>query len=540
MPKEVWGVKVLYFGEDPRYLQEFVKYCKVNKPDLHFQSCYHYWDENETISASVFSIYKFLPHVILLDFSGKSTKPLLRLSTFLSKHYPLRKIPVVAFIKDHKDNEKIVDQILLSGIHFIQRKSPEFYNLCYYLKCLKSQSTGERIDGPMYFKVPYEQDTNVESSIRIGHLKNDLLHIETDFPFSPHHRVVLNANFENIESRVFLKPVRRIRENLTYTFNQSYDMEFVWDIEKASFENNNFINSVSPMIDEAGLLYEKTMLPHAKKRYQKFIQTKQPLIFEEKKTKILVLDRELEILKQKKKHIEEYPFDFVIHAHLDSKSFVIPEAKADIITISYDEAPNVENKNNIGLYGSNNLQAIKEVIKRVESMKGYTPFIIVYNYSADPYVLKDLEYPRLIVKDTNFNLNKLLDLCSVYERKDKSKTSSQKDIPIESKKIFLNRNFKDSIAYLKWKIRVQFISETHIKFTSTLPIPNLCVLKLNLPPELHITVVDKKNISDYSLAKDNEYIGIIHGPGETIKNQLRKLLNENFKIKTEVHPVLSL
>ena len=539
MPKEVSGVKILYFGEDPRYLQEFIKYCKINKPDLSFQSCYHYWDENETISASVFSIYKFLPDVILLDFSGKSTKPLLRLSSFLSKHYPLRKIPVVAFIKDHKDNEKIVDQILLSGIHFIQRKSPEFYNLCYYLKCLRSQYTGDQIKGPMYFKVPYNKQTNVEGSIRIGHLKNDLLHIETDFPFSPHHRVVLNANFENKESRVFLKPIRRIRENLTYTFDQSYDMEFVWDIEKAALENKNFTTSISPMIEEADLLYEKIMLPHTKKRYQKFIQTKQPLIFEEKRTKILVLDKKLEILRQKKKHIEEYPFDFVIHAHLDSKSFVIPEAKADIITISYDETSDIEN--NVGLLnGSNDLQSIKDVIERVESMKGYSPFIIVYNYSGDPYVLKDLEYPRLIVKDTDFNLNKLLDLCSVYERKEKSKTSSQKDIPLESKKFFLNRNYKDSIAYLNWKVQVQFISETHIKFSSSLPIPNLCVLKINFPPEIYITVVDKKNISDYSQAMENEYIGIIHGPGETIKNQLRKLLNENFKNQKEANPVISL
>jgi hypothetical protein len=161
-------------------------------------------------------------------------------------------------------------------------------------------------------------------------------------------------------------------------------------------------------------------------------------------------------------------------------------------------------------------------------MKGYKPFIIIYDYSDDPYALKELEYPRLIVKDTPFNLDRLLDLCSVYERKE----GCAKQVS-EQTKVYLNSNFKDSIGHLNWEVDVQFMSETHIKFTSPLPIPNLCVLKLNLPPELYITVVDKKNISQYSLAKENEYIGIIHGPGETIKNQLRKFLNENYRARNK-------
>ena len=524
VPKEVMGVKVLYFGEDPRYLQEFIGYCKKNRPELNFQSCYHYWDENEKIGASVFSVYKFLPHVILLDFSGNSNKALLRLSSFLNKHYPLRKLPVIALIKDLKDNEELINQVLLSGIHFIQRKAPEFYNLGYYLQCLLSQFTGERIQAPEYFKVPLNKSIKVDTSIRLGYLNNDYLHMETNFPFSPHHRVVLNTHFENKESKVFLKPIRRIREDITHAFNQSYDMEFVWDLEKASMENKNFINAISPMTKSSDLLYEKIMLPYTKKRYQKFVQTKQPLIFAKKKTKVLVIDNNLEILKQKKKHLDEYPYDLIVHANIDSKYLLIPEAKADIITISFDNSSEAAS-NKLGiLKKANNLKTIKEVIKRINSMKGYKPFIIIYDYTDDPYALKDLEYPRLIVKDTPFNLDRLLDLCSVYERKE----GSVKQVT-DSKKVFLNSKYKDSIGHLNWEVDVQFMSETHIKFTSPLPIPNLCVLKLNLPPELYITVVEKKNISQYSLAKENEYIGIIHGPGETTKNQLRKFLNENYR-----------
>ena len=68
------GCESSLFWEDPRYLQEFIAYCKTNKPELNFQSCYHYWDEKEALSASMNSIYKFLPHVILLDFSENQIK----------------------------------------------------------------------------------------------------------------------------------------------------------------------------------------------------------------------------------------------------------------------------------------------------------------------------------------------------------------------------------------------------------------------------------------------------------------------------------
>ena len=87
------------------------------------------------------------------------------MSTFLSKHYPLRKIPTIALIKDLKDNKALINQILLSGIHFIQRKAPEFYNLGYYLKCLLTQFTGERIKAPHYFKVPFNKNVKVDLPI---------------------------------------------------------------------------------------------------------------------------------------------------------------------------------------------------------------------------------------------------------------------------------------------------------------------------------------------------------------------------------------
>ena len=109
----------------------------------------------------------------------------------------------------------------------------------------------------------------------------------------------------------------------------------------------------------------------------------------------------------------------------------------------------------------------------------------------------------------------------------------------QNKKVFLNSQYNDSIAHLNWEINLQYVSETHIKFSSPLPIPNLTVLSLNLPPKLYVTVVEKKNIQEYSLAEENEYIGIIHGPGEKDKNHLRKLLNEQFQSLTEVPPQFS-
>tara|TARA_B100000683_G_C12473864_1_gene548724 strand:+ start:153 stop:1772 length:1620 start_codon:yes stop_codon:yes gene_type:complete len=539
MPKETWGAKVLYFGEDPRYLQEFISYCKINKPELNFQSCYHYFNEEEELSASINSIYKFLPHVILLDFSGKSNKALLKMSTFLSKHYPLRKIPTIALIKDLKDNKALINQILLSGIHFIQRKAPEFYNLGYYLKCLLTQFTGERIKAPHYFKVPFNKNVKVETIMRVSNLEEKTIHIETNFPFSPEHRVALDTKFENQDSKVFLKPIRRIREDLRYSFDQSYDMEFIWDLDEAAAENPNFVKSLTPMINSEELLYEKVMLPFTKKRYEKYIQSKQPLIFEKKKTKVLIFDNKLGIIDQKDRDLNAYPYDFILHAHLDSKYLLVPEAKADIITISYDDerekdeksqGPRIKKK-------SNNLEVIKNVIKRVNSMKGYSPFIIIYDYSGDPYALQELDYPKLIIKDSPFNLARLLDLCSVYERKEKLvKAKSEK----KPKKIFLNGKYNDSIAHLNWDISLQYVSETHIKFSSPLPIPNLTVLSLDFPPKLYVTVVEKKSIQEYSLADENEYIGIIHGPGEKEKNQLRKLLNEQYKAISSPPPELTL
>ena len=131
-------------------------------------------------------------------------------------------------------------------------------------------------------------------------------------------------------------------------------------------------------------------------------------------------------------------------------------------------------------------------------MKGYSPFIIIYDYSGDPYALQELDYPRLIVKDSPFNLARLLDLCSVYERKEKLAKAKNGEKP---KKIFLNGKYNDSIAHLNWDISLQYVSETHIKFSSPLPIPNLTVLSLDFPPKLYVTVVEKKTSKNTPLRR---------------------------------------
>ena len=140
-------------------------------------------------------------------------------------------------------------------------------------------------------------------------------------------------------------------------------------------------------------------------------------------------------------------------------------------------------------------------------MKDY-PFYYHLWLFRDPYALKDLEYPRLIVKDSPLISLDLDLVLSMTERKSLLK----KKVP-QNKKVFLNSQYNDSIAHLNWEINLQYVSETHIKFSSPLPIPNLTVLSLNLLPKLYVTVVEKKNIQEYS-SEENEYIGIIHGPGK--------------------------
>ena len=42
-------------------------------------------------------------------------------------------------------------------------------------------------------------------------------------------------------------------------------MEFIWDLDEASKENDRLLETLSPMIDQEDILYEKFMLPYTKK-----------------------------------------------------------------------------------------------------------------------------------------------------------------------------------------------------------------------------------------------------------------------------------
>ena len=74
-------------------------------------------------------------------------------------------------------------------------------------------------------------------------------------------------------------------------------MEFIWDLDEASKENDRLLETLSPMIDQEDILCKNYASLH--KKGTKPISILNNLLFLKKKTKVLVFDNQLSIIKQK-------------------------------------------------------------------------------------------------------------------------------------------------------------------------------------------------------------------------------------------------
>ncbi|WP_127717512.1 hypothetical protein [Halobacteriovorax sp. HLS] len=559
---------VIYCGKDKGYFDTLCQRFKKNYSHLDYTMKMISYGSDGHLSLLT-QFIEIEPIIIYIDFSA-DTKSLLKLSRQLNRLSSFNDIPVVGLI----DDTSSLKECWASGVNLTHIKCGEIHDVVYHPMLLGQP---DKVKKPTFargkFKKPIEID--LINDFRIGYITPDYIHAEGDFPQKKGDFIELISSLPKdiIPSKTFT--VNEVSNNdLYYDFEYSYNLGFTF-VDEPEFSNDEVDKAMGIEDPKArdNLLKQierakatriedyNNQLRVCKKKHNAWVQDK--LTFSKpKKTKILIIDKEMNFLRTIPDSLDQYPytirletiltenirvlkriFPHIIAMNFISKSFLDSMKNPDLTEIE-KEALSEEFKDR----ETNSLNQVGRLVKRVRATENYTPFIIVFNcpnYSSK--ALQDTyEYPLIMCHDGAMDLNFILKMAELFEKKQTEKYNEKVDQKIlalrkedpakygrltresfEEKRYYVNKSDPLSYVNCRHPIELVSISETDLTF-ATVDELSASTYRIERPVKCSITIIPVDGKISVKDGARNIYKALIHSLGENQKTELRRYVNDTF------------
>lgn len=491
-------LSIAYVGDDfhyyiqlkKRFAQEFALI------DFQFVQIKIPTDITEEIGPVLHQLSTLIVDIVYIDYSVRSLE-YLKLGKLFKNQVNKRNIPVIGLVGQNNKGRDF-QQALIRGIKIIHVKGLDFsilMNQSLYLT--------QKVSLP---NIQLSKATNVGDEFvainvgRIGYVHPYNLHIESDMNFKEtptgtviHVKTTLPQECDHSEFTITSSSRENIYYNLNYGYNLSYHFE---DPEVLKVKRD----TIKTWIEK----YGTDTFP--------------------KKTRVMIIDKHLEILTQTKKSIDSYPYSFRFHQviDVDNNFSVISEVAPAILCYVMDGGSREDEE-----------MVIMKLSLFLQNNKHFRPYIVVFenNTSAPPGVdyKTKIKYPDILYHNDSFNFELLMKLIAMYEKKKGVVWEEfwKKILPQEASEdprpFFFDKTDLRSIIYHEHSIKLDQISEMQLSFYSPLKIDLYTAfhLKGNGKLDMNVTVINATR--DMGMYK---YVGFINGLNEIGFNKLRVYINE--------------
>jgi hypothetical protein len=580
--------RVLYLGNDQGYFKTICDRYKTKFSGKKFAFTQLYENDKKKAQLEFLKILSLKPHWIYIDFS-ENVDCHIEILTFLRREITTKQIPVVGLLTG-KENIKKYQNL---GADFTMVKDGEFHDVVFHP--FYKSFPGEPKMGE-FARAKVEEAFFLINDMRIGYITNSIIHAEGSFALKEGDQLEIDIDLpvKNVPSRKFLvKSVRQ--EDLYYDYQYTYDLELVF-VDPPNYEilEKEFIPAgLEPEpLKKIKAEFEKrkegiaqdyrSQLDSCKKLHSNWVEDNSSASHP-KSTKILVLDRYFSLINENMKPINEHQFSIRLQSDLSGDANEIMRLKPQIIAIEYmaktfeervasdkkEKSVNEnENKKEIKadlkmpstLTQPTEIDPIKEardltmgILKRVtttvNSMKNYSPFIILFNCKEyNSQMLQDMfAYSNLINFPESVSVEMITKLSQVIERKHEAEQKRsialkieklKKADPVRYKKVsendFIEKRFYIhkfhplSNAEIKIEAKLRSITESDIFFDVNQKL-ELKTYKSIFPMTMSVSLVPMEDRQEFQ--KDGSlmiYRALIHSVGENDKKKLRSYVNSIF------------
>jgi hypothetical protein len=558
---------IVYCGKDKGYYQTLVQRYQSTYGHLDF-TLYNLVQETDYLPM-LSKLIELDPVIVYIDFSS-NTKSSLKLSRQLNRLSTFTKVPVIGLVDDTSN----LKECWASGVNLTHVKCGEIHDVLYHPMIL---GLPEKVKKPTFargkFKKPVEVD--LINDFRIGYITPTYIHAEGDFPQKKGDVLELKTSLPNdlIPSKKFI--VNDVTNNdLYYDFEYAYNLGITF-VDEPEFDDGeldkamaledpkakqNMINQIE-LAKKTRIEDHKNQIRICKKKHKAWVVDK--LTFSKpKKTKVLIVDKEMAFLKTVKGTLDQYPYTIRLQTILTEDIRSLRKVFPHIIAMNFISKSFLETMENPNLTEierealqeefkvreTNSLNQVGRLIKRIKATDSYTPFVIIFNCSNySSKALQDTyEYPLVMCHDGPMDLDFILKMAELFERKQEEKYEKKveekilalrKEDPMkygrltkadfEEQRYYVSKSDNLSFVSSRQRIEIRSISESDLTFSCEEELGQ-STYRLEDPIRCSVTIVPvdgKISVKDGGV---NVYRGLIHSLGELDKKELRRYVNDTF------------
>ena len=511
-------VRVVYIGSDELFWKRVQT--AFRKDYSHFEFTF----ENLRLDHNFSPIDAFIelaingPQIIYLDYTTHS-KECIQLAKLLNRNNETRLVSVVGIYGSQNKNT-ILNKSLAAEVRINHEKSDEVQDIIYDPISLLDVDQAVM---PGFVRSEAIEKFEIWQPLRLGYIENNRFHVETNSYLEEGTIVDIDTHplIEIMPSRkVFVE--KFYDENLYYNKRFAYDLEFIYiDNDYFVATNQNWIKYKTlkedpELLEEINDVEKEDIIKDMEERKKIFDPTKKQidLWMKErvnqkipKKLKIMVIDDQLSLLKQVGK-LDGFPYSINFQRYLLGDLYQVKRSEPHLII--FNSA------------GRNNEAILQKLVKKIQSLKNYNPYLLVFNNQFDGEKFKsESGYSQVLFYDGDVSLDTVKSMASKLDQK--------LEISNSGEQVFLSHSEPNSLIFMKREVRVVSLTESVLYFESPTEVPMWTVFKVMKPVQMLLTVVPHKKEGKFSSIQ-NCYRCLINGVGEVEKSHLRQLINKTLEV----------
>lgn len=478
-----------YFGDDEAYFRalqgEFKKHAKA---DIDFQRIFE--SKDIKIQSLFLKVFTQKPTCVFIDFS-KNTQDYLHLARIITRTSLDHEMLLVGLV-DYLSPPEVMEESLATGARLNFIKSAETFDVAFAVSnlCIPNANIQH---GFANAKLNEEVEAGV--LCKVGYVRPEGIHIETDHGLSKGDRVVLKHHW--LEKRVVPSRQMFVKEtsssNMFYQFkcNAELDFQFVDEFIPAEGMDDETIRQKKIERDD--------LAAYHKNKLKKWMDDNRSE-GSEKRAKVLVVDYSFHFY-QDQPRTDKHAYTIRCIPYLKDIKQELDRLKPQIIAFQIDEEHNT-------------FEALEQLVKVCDA----TTFIIVFNSPVKSNELQEgLHYQQVIAYSEPLSPEILLKMAEALQKK----LASSGTVANTGIKVFLKKTHTSSLASIMKSVTLVKLSESDMIIQSDYPFAAGTNLHFSEPVMMVVNIRPVEKPS----GKVPEFYGVIHSLGEVEKKELRKFVN---------------
>ncbi|PIP93284.1 MAG: hypothetical protein COW00_09785 [Bdellovibrio sp. CG12_big_fil_rev_8_21_14_0_65_39_13] len=507
-------MKILYIGNDSFFWTQLQARFKLNFPteNCQFQTL---WPKNpKLIHQSLSQVVAINPQIVIVDFSLETH---LLLSFTRSLFRVFDPVPGVVGVWNLLCKRELLYEGNMSGAKVNHFKGSDIDEIVTHAMLLGKQGNSPLRKFATARAMDELWKINMFHRMKIGFMTKSYIHLEHDVPLEEINPILFIQHFGESFPQTHFKFLRALNKNYYYHFRYNSDI----GISGPQFPEPMADEGSNQKIRRLKMEKEENELFHS--RLEKFISTKSKgtdLIA--KRTRVLVLDDQLELSSLSEKPLDNYSFSIRLYKKWKRGSGMFTRSWPGIVVYCWNNET-----------GS---QDLVEMVHEIEQIEKYHPFIVVFKSPLATKEMKEkVQYESMLCEQAPFAIDQFIKLCELYQSKSGREKTHDQDMSFHTReeRFYLDKNNPDSQLSLKVEMKVHEVSESWFKFSSPLLLPLFSIFELERPIRLFLTIVERIDESPWYQDGEYQYKAIIHGLDETARAELRRQVNSSIKLEED-------